>query len=315
MAIRSRKNQYIGINPHFHSSLQNEPAVWEEFHDTHVIHLGEVIDRLLPTGYLVAPGRSMQIREYHPSTGEPVIVKKSRRPKPDAAILATMAMSSRPTSAVTPQASVPTLLLPATEAFNEDEEIYLTGIVIRELAGERGQGKPIAWLELLSPTNKPDGSGFLQYVEKRATALQGGIVLIELDYLHQTSSPIEKLPSYPDKQKGAYPYTAVVTDPRPSLKEGEMRVYGFAVDEEMPKINIPLLGTDRIVLDLGSVYQRSYESYASYSARVDYAREPERFDTYSPDDQARIKRRMKTVQHYCEPGADLEQAPFPLFED
>lgn len=315
MAIQSLKNQYIGVNAHLHSRLQNMPAGWEIFHGNHVTHLGEAIYRILPRGYIVDTERSMQIREYHPTTGEPVIVKKPRRPQPDITISSTAPSLSSATSTSISAASVPTLLLPAIETVGVDEEIYLTAIAIRELETEGKEiGEPVAWIELLSPTNKL-GIGAFQYIEKRFSTLQAGIIIVELDYLHQTPSPITKVPSYLDSERGAYPYTAIVTDPHPSLQEGETRVYGFGVEQELPTIIIPLLGNDKITLDLGQVYRHTYESTNSYSSRVDYEREPEHFDTYSPADQARIKQRMRTVQHYHQQGADLEKGPFPLLED
>jgi hypothetical protein len=314
MAIYSRKNQYVGVNAHLHSLLQNMPAGWEIFHTLHIGHLVETIYAVLPQGYVVDATRAMQIREYHPTTGDPIVIKKPRRPQPDIAI--TSATSPLAGAAISPlsTASTPTLLLPAIETVGLSEEIYLTAVAIREL-GETGRvGEPVAWLELLSPTNKI-GTGAFQYTEKRFSTLQGGIVLVELDYLHQTPSPVEKVPSYLDGEKGAYPYTAIVTDPRPTLQNGETFVYGFGVEQNLPTIIVPLLGDDKITLDLGAAYNRTYESTNSYSSRVDYGREPERFDTYNAADQAHIQRRMRTVQHYQQKGTDLEQGPFPLLED
>ncbi|MFN8376181.1 MAG: DUF4058 family protein [Anaerolineae bacterium] len=313
MAVRSRKNQYVGVNAHLHSRLQNIPAGWEIFHGNHVTHLGEAIYKLLPPGYVVDTERSMQIREYHPATGEPIVVKKPRRPQPDIVIASSTASVAGTKSSSLLSASTPTLLLPAIETIGVDEEIYLTAIVIRETGNGDEIGEPVAWIELLSPTNKL-GSGAFQYIEKRFTALRSGIVMVELDYLHQTPSPFEILPSYPDREKGAYPYSAIVTDPRPTLQDGETKVYGFEVEQKMPIIVIPLSGEDKIVLDLGTAYNYTYESTNSYSARVDYEQEPEHFDSYSPADQERIRRRMRSVQQYQQWGMDLEQGPFALLE-
>src|SRR5688572_21254887 len=60
MAIRSRVNQYRGINAHFQSYAQHERDGWVAFHNTHITHLSEAIDRLLPPGYEVVPERSLQ---------------------------------------------------------------------------------------------------------------------------------------------------------------------------------------------------------------------------------------------------------------
>jgi hypothetical protein len=232
MVIRTRQNLYQGVNAHLHSRLQNEPAAWEVFHSSHIIHLAEAIDAALPPGYLVEPERSLQIREF--------------------------------------------------------DQFCLTAIVVRQV-DDSGLGKPVTWLELLSPTNKPPGEGYLQYREKQAAALEAGIVLVEIDYLHQTRSPVHGLPSYPDRETGSYPYVITVTDPKPSLADGQMKAHGFDVDAPMPIIEIPLVGTDFVRVDFGTAYNRTYQSLGAYSYRVDYEELPVSLETYSPPDQQRIQ--------------------------
>lgn len=261
MAIRSRKNQYRGINAHLHSRLQNVAAGWEPFHGKHIGDLAEAIDPLLPPGYLVDFAKSMQIHEDE-----------------------------------------------------EDDEMYLRALVIRHINDEDDLGTPVTWIELLSPTNKPGGTGALQYREKRIATLHSGLVLVEMDYLHQTLSPISRLPSYPDGEAGAFPYTLVVTDPRPTLELGKMDVYGFVVDEPLPIINIPLADDDSFALDFDAAYQKTFASLAAYSQRVDYASEPERFDSYSADDQGRIRDRMAAVMDAERAGLDLESGSFAVEE-
>jgi hypothetical protein len=291
MTIQSRSNFYTGINAHLHSSLQHEFGGWEGFHGSHIIHITETIDAQLPPGYLVQPEKSLQIREYHPTTGEKVSLQKKRRPRPDLTIYQTNPSAGQITIA-SQAAFTPTLTLTASEAIEYDPDIYLTAVVIREVLGDGVLGKPVTWIELLSPTNKV-GEGFLQYREKRISALEAGIVLVEMDYLHETRSPIQRLPSYPDYEAGAYPYSIIVTDPRPSLQMGQMKVYGFRVDDPIPVVAIPLANEDVITLDFGAIYRRTYSSIGAYSYRVDYEQMPIHFEAYSPDDQARIRAVME----------------------
>jgi hypothetical protein len=122
-----------------------------------------------------------------------------------------------------------------------------------------------------------------------------GIALVEMDYLHETASPIPHINPYPHEAE-SYPYSVVVTNPRPSLDSGDMRVYGFSVDTPLPVIVVPLADADSITLDLNSVYNRTFESFASFSRRVDYAALPDRFESYSPADQERIRQRMSAAQ-------------------
>src|SRR5258706_15840397 len=110
MAVKLRKNVYNGVNAHLHSSLQNEDSAWEVFHSTHITNIAVQIDKDLPEGYIVEPERSLQIREYHPTTGEPIIVSR-KYPKPDVTIYQTDSRISR-SSKSNPLATAPTLTLP-----------------------------------------------------------------------------------------------------------------------------------------------------------------------------------------------------------
>jgi hypothetical protein len=289
MAIHSRQNLYRGVNAHLHSQLQHEPGGWEVFHGMHIIHLAESIDALLPTGYLVDPEKSLQIRERHPDSGE--IITETWQPRPDITIYD---QGTSPSSPSTPATS-PTLTLPASASIDLDEQIYLRAIIIREVNEQGELGKPITWIELLSPTNKPPNTGYRQYREKRNATIQSGIALIEIDYLHETRSPIQRPPSYPHHEAGAFPYAIVVTNPRPSLEAGFMQVYGFRVDDPIPTISIPLSSEDALTLDMNAVYQRTFSSLASFSQRVDYEQLPVNFTSYDDQDQQRIKSRMEAV--------------------
>jgi hypothetical protein len=63
MAIKFRKNIYNGVNAHLNSSLQNEDSAWESFCASYVVDIAVYIDKLLPTGYIAQPERSLQIHE------------------------------------------------------------------------------------------------------------------------------------------------------------------------------------------------------------------------------------------------------------
>src|SRR5690349_17706332 len=268
MAIKLRVNAYKGVNAHLHSSLQNEDSAWEVFHSAHITHMAQQIDKLLPEGYIVEPERSLQIREYDPSTGELVFVKR-KNPKPDITIYETESQSSHSAKS-NPLATLPTLTLPAIESIEDDEETYLRAVIIRELQSDGKLGKAVTWIELLSPTNKPPGEGYIQYREKRTSTLQSGIVLVEIDYLHQTRSPIKGVKNYPNREASSFPYSIVVTNPRPDLQTGTMNTYGLYVDQDLPIIEIPLRNDAVFSLDFSSVYNQTFESLRAFSFRVDY---------------------------------------------
>ena len=286
MPIILRENPYRGVNAHLNSALQHEPDGWSPFHTAHITHIAEALDAQLPPGYEVSLEKSLQIREYHPETGERI-----RRPVPDVTIYDVDSETARP-GGVSGAATAPTLTLPAIETLQEEGwDKYLTAVVVIDTAN----GTPVARLELLSPVNKPPGDGFLQYLEKRIVNLKEGTPLIELDYLHESRPVIRRLPSYPDRQPGSYAYSIVITDPRPALEEGVTHVFGFGVDDPIPVVNIPLVGDEVLPFDFGPVYHRTVASLRYFYSRADYAQEPVNFDRYSEVDQARIRARMQAV--------------------
>jgi len=287
MAIRLRRNQYRGVNAHLHSALQNEPGGWKVFHSAHINDLARAVDAKLPPGYEVALEKSLQIVEYHPDTG----LKVRRRPEPDVTIYEVDPSSKRYGTASS--AATPSLILPAIETIEQDDDLYYAAVVIYDT--EADGRKAVTRIELLSPTNKPPGDGYLQYREKRIAALEEGTPLVEIDYLHESPSPIKGIPVYPEREPGSNPYYIAVTDTRVSLEAGETKVYAFAVDELIPVVDIPLAGDEFLTFDFNPVYNQTFESLSYFSNRVDYEHEPVRFETYSEADQQRIKARQATV--------------------
>jgi Protein of unknown function (DUF4058) len=287
MAIRTRKNLYSGVNAHLHSQLQHESGAWEVFHSVHICDIARAIDAVLPPGYIAEPERGLQIRGFQSGDDEQVIFKLWR-PRLDVTIYETDSQSGSRQAVSSVASSMPTYEYPALAGLEYGEEVHLSAVAIREITDSSSIGRTITWVELLSPTNKPPGVGFIQYREKRVAALQGGIALVEIDYLHETRSPISNHLSYPDGEKGATPYNITVTNPRPNLQTGRMKVYGFQVDESIRTVEIPLKGEEQIIINFQEIYDRTFESLNAFSYRVDYDKVPTSLDSYHSDDQKRI---------------------------
>jgi len=303
MAVRSRVNQYRGINAHLHSYFQKHGG-WDSFHANHISDLAEAINDKLPQGYLVDIEQSLQIREFHPDTGERIM----RRPKPDLTIYDTDPRRSRSFSQPS-SGTAATLTQPVIETIRTTTELFYSALLIYQVEESENLGRAITRIEVLSPTNKIAGEGNLQYVQKRYAALKTGLRLVEIDYLHETQSPIQGIPIYP-QQDTAYPYNITVNDPNPSLEEGVSTTYGFGVDDVIPAIPIPLTGDETLLLDFNPVYNRTFHKLNAYSYRVDYEQLPENFDRYNLLDQTRIKRRMQIVLDAQSRGLKLEDGPF-----
>ncbi|MEL6273235.1 MAG: DUF4058 family protein [Chloroflexota bacterium] len=191
-----------------------------------------------------------------------------------------------------------------TLALNED--LYYPSVVIYRQDDSADFGEAVTRIELLSPSNK-QGTGEVQYREKRIATLKSGVKLVEIDLLHQTPSPVIGIPSYP-QQDGSYPYTITISDPQPSLAEGLAETYAFHVEDPIPVVAIPLAEGQSVTVDSGKVYNRTFSSLSAYSYRVDYQQRPDQLTSYSAFDRMRIEARMKVVAE----ADDLESGPFPL---
>jgi hypothetical protein len=302
--IRSVHNLYRGINPHLHSLWQAEGG-WSQFHTAHITHLTTLMKaQLLPLGYTVNVESSLQVRRLDDRMGDP---------QSDLLIYDLTPYRETPTAAPVWGAEG-VLMTPALAVLEDDDlaEKPYHALAIYDLRLKPGaKGDPVAWIELLSPSNKPGGRDAGPYLGKREMLLQSGIVFVEIDYLHE--SP----PTFPNlllkaKVEDTYPYHLLIIDPRPDLRDGQAMVKGFHVDDPLPTLPIPLSGTDIFTFDFGPAYRKTFEEMLYGLESVDYRELPLRFDRYHPFDQARIYNRLIAVLTAAREGHSLEEGPLPV---
>jgi hypothetical protein len=178
-----------------------------------------------------------------------------------------------------------------------------SAIALYERAGPH---TPVAWLEVLSPSNKRPGADAEAYRRKRRDLLDSGIISVEINYLHETQPMLLSAADY-----DALPYRITVLDPRPDTQHGLVSLNAFTVDAPIPTVIIPLSGEDRLAFDFDAPYQRLFQEMLYGLDTVDYATLPPNFDRYSPTDQARIANRMLAILAAAQSSADLEAEPFP----
>lgn len=281
------KNRYPGINPHLNSLLQSTGGGWEMFHAECITRLIDELNERLPENYLPFGEKSLQITLVDPQMGESI--GRPGKRQPDVIVMREGAAAAHVSGV---SVSAPTLALPVLENFDEEE--ILLGVVVYRLDKGKLPGIPVTRFELLSPANKPGGPHHAQYLRNRQETLLVGLRLVEIDWLHESRPIITAIPSYPDGEDDSYPYSIIVSDPRPSLDEGTTLVYGSSVEQPAPIINIPLDGEDFVTLDFGRVYNQTIERRNYYSL-IDYTTEPPRFNTYSEKDRAYIRQRMAEI--------------------
>jgi len=266
----SRKNRFPGINPQLNSLLQSpgteeQPTLWHTFHTSHIAHIVDFLNDQLPDNYAAYPEQSLQTREFD-SSGTVTL----RRPEPDVTVFQESPSSGVQVAAVS---GSPTWQMDIIEVLEPLK--HPAAAIIREASTQSELGQIVTRIELLSPSNKRPGS---PYFTKRIEALQSGLPLVEIDYLHEQPPVVSKLPVYPH-EPGSYPYYIAVSDPRPVWEEGVVSVYGFGVDDPAATFPLPLMDDEKLLFDLNAVYQHTFER-GRWSHHVDYAQRPVRWETY-----------------------------------
>lgn len=307
--VRSIKNQYLGINAHLHSYWQAD-GDWREFHTSYIVGLVQALKaQLLPMGYTAGIEKSLQIRYREQPDSEPEsdITIYDRDP----------GRTSRSPQAPATSEYATVLALPEVLDY-EEEPAQFRSIAVYEAEPGGERGEPIAWIEVLSPSNKPTGQHGQEYRIKRRKLLDRAIVFVEVDYLHESPPTFSRLPSYRIRGKrqarsaDAHPYRIIVIDPRPLISDGKLYLYEFNVDDPMPTVTIPLNDRDSIHFDFGVPYHKILQEMFFAYEFVDYRQPPKSFDRYSLADQTRIAQRMVSVLEAAEASVDLETGPFPV---
>jgi hypothetical protein len=299
-AVRSVKNQYLGINAHLHSFWQAEHK-WNRFHNAYMTHLMEALNaELRPLNYTAELEDSVQVRRIGDDS--------PRRPGADLLIY-----DANPQRKLSGQYPVSAAEMTVAEWIEEEDVEHPYSAVAIYENPVLLDSDAVVWIELLSPTNKGSSEDAKTYLSKRRMLLDSEIVFVELDYLHETPPTFLKLLDYTDaghRAAGAHPYRIAVMNARPNVRRGPGIVQSFDVDSPIPKMKIPLNRDDKIEFNFDEPYQTVFER-AFYGDKLDYTQLPLNFDRYSQTDQARIVNRMLAVMKAARTGQNLEVAPLP----
>jgi hypothetical protein len=174
------------------------------------------------------------------------------------------------------------------------EDVY-TSIVIYEASNRQA----VVCIELLSPVNKQPGTGYVKYGHRRKQIIDKGLCLVEIDYLHEIRPAVAAVPSYAAGYPGAQPYYVLLTEPGSPTPH----LTAWGVDEAIPSVDIPLNTAKHAVLSLDQAYQQTFNDSTFYPLVVDYERVPVAFETYTRDDQARIRAVIERAKKPAEPEA------------
>src|SRR5260370_30506341 len=125
----------------------------------------------------------------------------------------------------------------------------------------------VTGIELLSPGNKQAGAlAQARYLEKRASALHGGLHWVEIDLLRDVVRPPIPVPL---PESATYLCYGAQVPPT----GWNHLLYAWTLRDPLPVLPIPLLGEDRAQLDLGSCFAVAYDRIAAED-EVDYSPAP-----------------------------------------
>jgi hypothetical protein len=285
MPLHFRENRYAGVNAHLQSQLQSPGGDWASFHQLFITFIiGELVSRL-PPGYRALSEKSLQLYEVDVSGDE-----RRASSRADVGVYWRGGLSGSQTRAMSIAEN--TLLIPTIDTLTDDESPQAVVIVRMD----KQKRTLVTRIEVLSPANKMPQSHAKQYVVKRDETLRAGINLVEIDFIHEQCTLIPLIPCYANRDQKSAPFSIMVSDVRASVEVGTTLILRMFVNQPVPLVRVPLANDDVIDVDFGKAYNETYQFNPVFGEDlVDYADLPPRFDTYTPDDQARIRDVMSHI--------------------
>ena len=236
--------EFPGMNPYLEDAY-----FWHRFHTAFIVHLSDVLNEVLPPGYVAAAEQRLAILPDDQPRIADVALIETRIAGPRA---------TRTSSAVLERGAPDGIIAALTT------EVFERYIEIR--TGGRNEKRVITIIEMLSPGNKaPGSSGRREYLLKQQEMLHSDAHLIEIDLLrfgaHTVAAPLLRLPA-----RETWDYIV-------SLHRWTDRFhYAFwlnQLSEPLPEVQVPLLPADAdIIIDLQAVFDHVYRA-GRYADEID----------------------------------------------
>lgn len=133
---------------------------------------------------------------------------------------------------------------------------------------QRGDGKLITLVDVVSPCNRTTNSGRQAYLDTRKDARGGGANLVEIDLVLQGAPMLD----YSRDNLPDWDYAVTVTR---ATQPERHEIYTATLQKRLPRFRMPLAADDRdTVLDLHTAFGRCYDQ-VGFANRIDYARDPQ----------------------------------------
>jgi hypothetical protein len=153
------------------------------------------------------------------------------------------------------------------------EMALFTSVVREEHAEEyievrnRGDGRLVTLIEVVSPANKTTIEGRDAYLVKRREAMAQRAAIVEIDLIMQGTPTL----SYSRDGLPEYDYAVTVTR---STAPDRYEIYTSTLQKRLPKFKLPLAADDRDALvDLQAAFSRAYD-LGGFASLIDYRAAP-----------------------------------------
>ena len=224
---------------------------WHRFHTAFIVRLSDVLNEVLPHGYIAAAEQRLAILPDDQSRIADVALIETR--------IAAPTVSGKGSAVLERGAPDGIVAALTTEVFERYLEIR---------TGGRKEKRVVTIVEMLSPGNKAPGStGRREYLLKQREILHGDAHLMEIDLLrfgaYTVAAPLVRLPP-----RETWDHVICLhrwTD------RFHFAYWLNRLSEPLPEVRIPLLPDDAdIVLDLQAVFGHVYRA-GRYADEIDLA--------------------------------------------
>src|SRR5262249_44056600 len=132
---------------------------------------------------------------------------------------------------------------------------------------QRGDGRLVTLVEVVSPANKTTAEGRKAYLSKRDECRSARCNVVEIDLVLQGRPMLEY------SRDGLPEWDHAVTVTRPTQPERH-EIYPATLQKKLPRFRLPLASDDRdTVLDLQATFTRCFDQ-GDFATLVDYERDP-----------------------------------------
>jgi hypothetical protein len=133
---------------------------------------------------------------------------------------------------------------------------------------QRGDGKLVTLVDVVSPCNRTTAAGRQAYLDTRKNARGGGGNLVEIDLVLQGQPMLD----YSRDNLPDWDYAVTVTR---ATQQERHEIYTATLQKRLPRFRMPLAADDRdTVLDLHTAFSRCYDQ-VGFASRIDYSRDPQ----------------------------------------